>query len=107
MVGDPGRLRAEAAQARLVADRVRLSAVRVRALGAVRWRSPAATVYRERVEEHAMRLERLAAAVLAAADAVDRHATAAEEAAEATAEVARHLLDAAQAAATAPGRVLP
>lgn len=36
---------------------MRLLAMRVRAVGAVRWRSPAAELYRQRVEARAGRLE--------------------------------------------------
>jgi hypothetical protein len=43
---------------RLQADRVRLLALKVRAVGAVRWRSPAADLYRAQVEARARRLER-------------------------------------------------
>lgn len=42
---------------RLQADRVRLLALRVRAVGAVRWQSPAADLYRTEVEARARRLE--------------------------------------------------
>ena len=49
MQGDPTELRRLAGALRLQGDRVRLQAVRVRALGAVRWRTPAAEVFRGRV----------------------------------------------------------
>jgi hypothetical protein len=64
---------------RLQGDRVRLLALRVRAVGAVRWRSPAAALYRAEVEARARRLEReaeaaheLARRVEALADVLDR-----------------------------------
>jgi hypothetical protein len=50
-------LRRLAAALRLEADHVRLLAVRVRLLGAVRWRSPAAELFRARVEARARGLE--------------------------------------------------
>jgi hypothetical protein len=50
-------LRRLAAALGLDADRVRLLAVRVRLLGAVRWRSPAAELFRARVEARARGLE--------------------------------------------------
>ncbi|MDF2093166.1 hypothetical protein P0Y31_12500 [Knoellia sp. 3-2P3] len=39
------------------ADRMRLLALRVRAVGAIRWRSEAADLYRAQVEARARRLE--------------------------------------------------
>ena len=50
-------LRRLAATTRLQGDRVRLLALRVRAVGAVQWRSPAADLYRAEVEARARRLE--------------------------------------------------
>jgi hypothetical protein len=50
-------LRRLGAALRLEADHVRLLAVRVRLLGAVRWRSPAAELFRSRVEARARGLE--------------------------------------------------
>jgi hypothetical protein len=56
--GDTDGLRRLATTTRLQADRVRLLALKVRAVGAVRWRSPAADSYRTQVEARARRLER-------------------------------------------------
>ena len=42
---------------RLQGDRLRLLALQVRAVGAVRWRSPAADLYRARVEVRAHSLQ--------------------------------------------------
>ena len=68
-----------AATTRLQADRVRMLALRVRAVGAVQWRSPAADRYRAQVESRARRLEReseathhLARCIDDLADAVER-----------------------------------
>ncbi|HEX5523510.1 MAG TPA: hypothetical protein VFX53_08675 [Pedococcus sp.] len=57
MQGDPAELRRLAGALRLQADRVRLQAVWVRALGAVRWRSPAAEVFRGRARARGAALE--------------------------------------------------
>lgn len=57
MRGTPDGLRRLACTVRLEADRVRLMALRVRAVGAVRWRSPAAELYRQRVAARARSLE--------------------------------------------------
>jgi hypothetical protein len=76
---DSERLRRLAATTRLQADRVRLLALRVRAVGAVQWRSPAADLYRAEVEARARRLEaqsraghRLAHCIDDLAEAVER-----------------------------------
>lgn len=58
----PERLRRLAADIRLQSDRVRLLALRVRAVGALQWRSTAADLYRGQVEARARRLEREAEA---------------------------------------------
>ena len=58
----PERLRRQATDIRIQSDRVRLLALRVRAVGALRWRSPAADLYRGQVEARARRLEREAEA---------------------------------------------
>jgi hypothetical protein len=50
-------MRRLASAVRLQADRLRLLALKVRAVGAVRWRSPAADLYRANVEERARRLQ--------------------------------------------------
>ena len=63
---------------RLQADRVRLLAFRVRAVGAVRWRSPAADLYRAQVEARARRLEGEAEATHSLARCLDELANAAE-----------------------------
>lgn len=75
---DSEGLRRLATTTRLQGDRVRLLALRVRAVGAVQWRSPAADLYRAEVEARARRLEReseeaheLARRVEALADALD------------------------------------
>ncbi len=54
---DPAQIRLLASAIRLQADRLRLLALRVRAVGAVRWRAPAADLYRAQVEERARRLQ--------------------------------------------------
>ena len=76
---DTEGLRRLAATTRLQADRVRLLALRVRAVGAVRWRSPAADLYRTQVEARARRLEveseaahRLARGIDELADRIER-----------------------------------
>lgn len=50
---------------------MRLLAMRVRAVGAVRWRSPAAELYRQRVEARARRLEAAAEEAHTLAQATD------------------------------------
>ena len=54
---DSDGLRRLATTTRLQADRLRLFALRVRAVGTVQWRSPAADLYRIEVEARARRLE--------------------------------------------------
>ena len=63
---------------RLEGDRVRLLALRVRAVGAVRWRSPAAELYRQRVEARVRRLEAVAEAAHVLAREAERLAAALE-----------------------------
>ena len=74
----PEGLRALACRVRVEGDRVRLLALRVRAVGAVRWRSPAAEVYRQRVEARALRLEAAAEAAHVLAGEVEGLAAALE-----------------------------
>lgn len=57
---------------------MRLLAMRVRAVGAVRWRSPAAELYRQRVEGRARRLEAAAEEAHTLALAADALAAALE-----------------------------
>ena len=68
----PERLRRLAVDIRLQSDRVRLLALRVRAVGALQWRSPAADLYRGQVEVRARRLEREAEAGHELARGVER-----------------------------------
>jgi hypothetical protein len=82
MRGTPDGLRRLACTVRLEADRARLMALRVRASGEVRWRSPAAELYRQRVTARARRLEAaagrahdLACEAERLADAVEREAS--------------------------------
>lgn len=81
MRDDTEGLRRLATTTRLQSDRVRLLALKVRAVGAVPWRSPAADLYRAQVEARARRLGRqaevaheLARAIDALADAIDKAA---------------------------------
>jgi len=67
-----------ASTVRLEGDRVRLLALRVRAVGAVRWRSAAAELYRQRVEARARRLEAAAEAAHVLAREAERLAAALE-----------------------------
>ena len=81
MRADTEGLRQLATTTRLQSDRVRLLALKVRAVAAVHWRSPAADLYRAQVEVRARRLEReaesaheLARDIDALADAIDKAA---------------------------------
>lgn len=57
MGSDPEGIRRLAAGVRLQAERVQVMASRVRALGALRWRSPAADLFRLRVAARARSLD--------------------------------------------------
>jgi hypothetical protein len=83
MVGDAERLRRTAGWARATADTARLAAFRVRVTGTLRWESPAAALYRQRVEERAAALEQLSASMHATADALERHAAEVERVSDA------------------------
>jgi hypothetical protein len=60
--GDAEGLRRTAVAVRLQGERLRLLAVHVRAVGDVRWRSPAADLYRAQVDARAHSLQRQAEA---------------------------------------------
>jgi hypothetical protein len=68
-----------AATTRLQADRLRLLALRVRAVGAVQWRSPAADLYRTAVEARARRLQAQSEAAHHLARCIDDLAEALEQ----------------------------
>jgi hypothetical protein len=57
MAADPEGIRRLAAGTRLQADRVQAMAARVRVLGGLRWRSPAADLFRLRVAARARSLD--------------------------------------------------
>lgn len=86
------RLRAHARALRLEGDAMRQTAFRVRVLAAtVRWQSPAATAFRDRVETRAAAIASGAEALHVAAQLLDRHADAVQEVHEALRRVAADL----------------
>lgn len=71
MRADPEGIRRLSAGARLQADRVQAMAARVRGLGSLRWRSPAADLFRLRVAARAHSLEESAEQARRLARALD------------------------------------
>lgn len=87
-----GEVRAAAARVQHAAEEVRRLAARAGSVGAVGWRSPAASRLRERLAEEAARLHRTAALLDEAAGALRQHADAVEAAAGAALRAARGVL---------------
>lgn len=78
MVGDPDEIRALAVRLRAEAEQVRSLASRVARAREVTWRSPAATLFRERAQERAHGLQHAARRLEEAAGRVQAHAEAVE-----------------------------
>ncbi|NYG06449.1 hypothetical protein BJ986_000936 [Phycicoccus badiiscoriae] len=80
MVGDPDEIRALAVRLRAEAEQVRRLAWRVALAREVTWRSPAATLFRERAQERAHALQHAARRLDEASRRVQAHADAVEAA---------------------------
>ena len=78
MVGDPDEIRALAVRLRAEAEQVRGLASRVARAREVTWRSPAATLFRQRAQERAHALQHAARRLDEAARRVQAHADAVE-----------------------------
>ena len=101
MVGEPAHIRSLAAGLRREAERVRHVAARVGGTRTVAWRSAAAAAFRDRVTDLVQLLHMRSRQLDGAADDLDRHAAAVEQACAEAQRLAATVEDWARAAASA------